>query len=229
LTKPKNIIVQWDTPKVEIKKEFKDLGVVRANPIEYFILLKFYKLKRKFYDLKLKKKQFRYVKRFGSSLKKSAELPQFVKEIMPPEGVILADDNDESTHRYVLEGDVYALNYVDLEREGLQEYRSQLKLSRSQTMTKTSSQTSQVSSPGPLNYSILRELYDSMKIDEENKIAVKDAEKIFIRFMSRLTGSAKSVNQANLNHLFHNADPNLRIDFEQFRKTFENLILSNVG
>jgi hypothetical protein len=166
------------------------------------------------------------VRRFGSSLKKSTELPQFVKEIMPPEGVTLADDINESTYRYELEGDVYALSYVNLEREGLQEYRSQLKLSQSQTMTKSSS-TSHASSPDPLNYCLLRELYDSMKIDQENKIAAKDAEKIFSRFMSRLTGSAKNVNQANLNNFFHNVDPNLRIDFNQFRKTFENLILSN--
>jgi hypothetical protein len=32
--KPKNVIIQWEPPKVQIKKEFKDLGVVRANPVE---------------------------------------------------------------------------------------------------------------------------------------------------------------------------------------------------
>jgi len=33
--KPRNIIVQWEAPQVEIKKEFKYLGVIRANPVEY--------------------------------------------------------------------------------------------------------------------------------------------------------------------------------------------------
>lgn len=68
MIKPKNIIIQWEPPRVHIKKEFKDLGIVRANPVEY-------------------------VQRYGSSLKRSIELPSFVKEIKPPDGVILAADS----------------------------------------------------------------------------------------------------------------------------------------
>jgi hypothetical protein len=30
--KQKNVIIQWDTPNIEVRKEFKDLGIVRANP-----------------------------------------------------------------------------------------------------------------------------------------------------------------------------------------------------
>lgn len=68
MVKPKNIIIQWEPPRVHIKKEFKDLGIVRANPVEY-------------------------VQRYGSTLKRSIELPSFVKEIKPPDGVILAADS----------------------------------------------------------------------------------------------------------------------------------------
>lgn len=109
MVKPKNIIIQWEPPRVHIKKEFKDLGIVRANPVEY-------------------------VQRYGTSLKRSIELPPFVKEIKPPDGVVLAADTSSLSSSasasqsqphalYELEGDVYALNLVDLEREGLVEYR----------------------------------------------------------------------------------------------------------
>ena len=98
--KPKNVIVQWQTPEVQIKKEFKYLGVIRANPIEYR-------------------------QRYGTSLRHYNELPEFVHEIKPPQGVVLAADSSES---YVpeLEGDVGALDFVDLEKEELGEYRPSL-------------------------------------------------------------------------------------------------------
>ena len=84
--KPKNRIIQWEPPKVQIKKEFKDLGIVRANPVEY-------------------------VQRYGSTLKRSIELPSFVKEIKPPAGVVLAADTGASTI-YELEGDIYGKLYL---------------------------------------------------------------------------------------------------------------------
>jgi hypothetical protein len=78
------------------------LGIVRANPIEY-------------------------VERYGSSLKRSMELPTFVKDIRPPAGIQLASESNNSDCVYELEGDIYALNLVDLEREGLVEYKYLLK------------------------------------------------------------------------------------------------------
>ena len=99
--KPRNVIVQWEMPDVTVKKEVKYLGVVRANPAEY-------------------------VERYGTSLKRSNELPGFVLDIKPPEGIVLAADY-KYKNIYELEGDVAALNLVDLEREGLAEYRSYLK------------------------------------------------------------------------------------------------------
>jgi hypothetical protein len=78
-------------------------GIIRANPVEY-------------------------VKRYGASLKASRDLPDFVLDIKPPNGVVLAADYQYNgpQHVHELEGDVHALRLVDLDRAGLSEYRAQL-------------------------------------------------------------------------------------------------------
>jgi hypothetical protein len=35
MCKPRNVIVQWEAPQVQIKADLKHLGVIRANPYEY--------------------------------------------------------------------------------------------------------------------------------------------------------------------------------------------------
>lgn len=98
--KPKNIIVQWEAPDVCVKKDIKHLGVICANPCEY-------------------------IQRYGSSLKKACELPQFVKDIKPQCGVELAA-NKKAYGVPELEGDICALNLINLECEGLGMYRDQV-------------------------------------------------------------------------------------------------------
>jgi len=100
IMKPRNVVIQWEAPRVNIKKEIKYLGVIRANPVEY-------------------------VQRYGTSLKTSRELPDFVLDIKTPEGIVLAADYKYNTV-HELEGEVAALKLVDLDREGLSEYRSYL-------------------------------------------------------------------------------------------------------
>lgn len=100
LIKPRNVIVQWEAPNVNIRQEIKYLGVVRANPAEY-------------------------VEKYGDSLKSSNDLPVIVNQIQTPEGITLAADH-VAKKVYELEGDIEGLSYVDLEREGLSEYRNQL-------------------------------------------------------------------------------------------------------
>jgi hypothetical protein len=95
--KPRNLIIQWEQPKVHVVREVKDLGVVRANPHEY-------------------------VSRFGNFLKASNDLPDFVKEIKPPNGLILAAH--ASMPKFELEGDLHALSMIDLDREGLSEFKA---------------------------------------------------------------------------------------------------------
>ena len=59
VVKPRNIIVQWETPKLTIRREYKYLGIIRANPSDY-------------------------VSRYGPSLKTANDMPDFVNEIKPP-------------------------------------------------------------------------------------------------------------------------------------------------
>jgi hypothetical protein len=88
---------------VVIRKDFKYLGIIRANPVEY-------------------------VKRYGASLKTARELPDFVLDIKPPNGVVLAADYQYNGPQNTpeLEGDLHALRLIDLDRAGLGEYRAQL-------------------------------------------------------------------------------------------------------
>lgn len=82
-----------------VSKEIKYLGVVRANPAEY-------------------------VEKYGSTL--VTEMPEFVKEIATPAevGVLAADYKAKSLVE--LEGELEGFQYVDLDKEGLGEYRSYL-------------------------------------------------------------------------------------------------------
>jgi hypothetical protein len=96
---PRNIIVQWEAPDVNVTKEVKYLGVVRANPNEY-------------------------VEKYGETL--LTDLPDFVQEIETPEevGVLAADYKAKSLVE--LEGELEGFQYVDLDKEGLGEYRNYL-------------------------------------------------------------------------------------------------------
>ena len=98
--KTKNVIIQWENPQVNCSKQFKDLGIIKANPVEY-------------------------IQKYGSSLKKTEELPNFVHDILPPKGISLANSCNCSQKNlaYDLEGDVEALSYIDLDKEGLSEYK----------------------------------------------------------------------------------------------------------
>ena len=96
--KPRNVIIQWETPQVNVKKEFKYLSIIRANPTEY-------------------------AHKYGNVMKKSNELPNFVLNIKTPDGLVLAADH-KPKHVHELEGDVDALNLVDLEKEGLTQYKN---------------------------------------------------------------------------------------------------------
>lgn len=97
--KPRNMIIQWEQPQVKITREYRDLGVVRANPEEYLA-------------------------RFGADkLLSASQLPDFVRNIRPPTGLVLASDMPFVHRVPELEGDLFALSMFDLEREGLGEYR----------------------------------------------------------------------------------------------------------
>jgi hypothetical protein len=98
IAKPKNLIIQWEAPQVDLRKIYVDLGCIEANPQEY-------------------------IQRYGMELKDSSQLPSFVTEIRPPPGLILAAEYEPN---YELEGDIDALKLIDLDKEGLSEYKKYL-------------------------------------------------------------------------------------------------------
>lgn len=79
-----------------MKQEVKYLGVIGANPIDY--------------------KQ-----KYGDSMKPANQLPQFVRDIKHPDGLTMAADYQQSV--FELDGQVEALKLVDLDKEGLSEYK----------------------------------------------------------------------------------------------------------
>ena len=97
--KPKNIIIQWEAPQINLLKQFQDLGIRRENPQEY-------------------------IAKYGRTLTKTEELPDFIREITPPSEASFDFDQNEL---YDLEGDLFALRLIDLEKEGLGEYKRFLK------------------------------------------------------------------------------------------------------
>ena len=190
VVKPKNIIIQWEAPAVQIKKSFKDLGVIRANPVEY-------------------------VQRYGTSLKTHNELPQFVKEIRPPTGVILAAEYTAPS-LIELEGDVQALNLIDLDREGLKEYRTFLtKFGSTTTTTSTTHTAPSITIASAMN-AVLAELFQSVDTNSSGHISRSEAETLLIRLNSRL-GRRYSEEDAKI--FFASLDSNNDgiIDFNEFR------------
>jgi len=99
ITNVRNTIIQWSTPNPVIKKDIKYLGVVNADPREY-------------------------AQKYGNQLKRSNELPSFVVELENNNG--FRKYQREQGTAYELEGDIEALKYLDLDREGLQMYKHYL-------------------------------------------------------------------------------------------------------
>lgn len=99
VTKPRNVVIQWEPPEVRINCRVKHMGVVQANPAQY-------------------------VQEYGRTLTASSALPKFVQDIPSNVGVLAKDA--EVNQIFELEGDLEAFKYVDLEKEGLLEYRAQL-------------------------------------------------------------------------------------------------------
>jgi hypothetical protein len=214
---PRNVIVQWEAPEVIIKKDYKYLGVVRANPVDY-------------------------VQRYGHSLVVSNELPQFVQDIATPDGLELAA-NYKYSDLYELEGDVEALSLVDLEKEGLGHYRNFLnnlnngKLSTSGSKSKSNSQlvlnksgsnASILASVSALANNQLNALVDILfqQIDKHSTgmISVEDAEKLVLRLNSRL---GRNYGEDDVKTFFTALDKNDdgQLNLEEFREAFLNISL----
>ncbi|RNA38024.1 hypothetical protein BpHYR1_049099, partial [Brachionus plicatilis] len=194
VVKPRNVIVQWEAPQVVVRKETKYLGVIRANPAEY-------------------------VSRYGASLKQSGELPSFVTDIKTPDGLVLAA-NYRYNSLYELEGDVQALRLIDLDREGLAEYRSYLQ--RLGIVGGNASPALSYSSAPVSLSSILAladELLTNLNKNPENRVPISDAESALFKLTDRL---GRNFNQSDVGGFFSKLDSNRDgyVDFDEFKKAF---------
>jgi len=157
---PRNVIVQWESPRVNVRKEVKYLGVIRANPAEY-------------------------VQRYGASLKVHTALPQFVLDIATPAdvGTLAADYRYRSVLE--LEGQLEGFQYVNLDTEGLSEYRAQLlamgirDLGASGSASSSSSSLSQAAS----------QVFDLIDKDQSGAVTLDEAESIVLKLNSQLNRS----------------------------------------
>jgi hypothetical protein len=189
IPRPRNVIVQWEPPAVVINKQFRDLGVIRANPVEY-------------------------VERYGATLKVHTELPQFVREIRPPVGVVLAAEY-QAASLLELEGDVNALSLINLEANGLAEYRSWLS-SWSSSQSGASVVSVSASSSSALN-NLIAELFASVDRNASGSISRREAEQLLLRLNSRL-GRSYGEDQARAFFAAIDVNNDGHIDFEEFRR-----------
>ena len=212
IANPRNVIVQWEAPEVNIKKEIKYLGVIRANPVEY-------------------------VQRYGAELKLSSALPQFVLDIKTPAevGVLAADFRAKSL--FELEGQLEGFKFIDLDKEGLGEYRaylaklgiydlgasasSQAGVSSSSASFSSSAITSTSAVSSSAVSSAAAQIFAMIDIDNSGSISIEEAEKIVLRLNSRLK---RSYGESELNTFFSAVSGgSSQISKQQFLAAFEKL------
>lgn len=207
IVKPKNVIVQWEAPNVNVRKDIKYLGVIRANPVEY-------------------------VQRYLGSLTEAKELPQFVKDIKTPDNLVLAAEY-RKVGLMELYGDIDALRLINLEGEGLGEYkdyslglRSRQRFSTQIEIQETaliqSHMTSQKISLRSDTLAIIEQIFRSIDKNNSGLVTFDDASKVVLRLNSRL---GRSYGEDDVKALFDDLDANNdgSISFDEFKKAFVNL------
>ena len=188
--KPRNVIVQWEAPNVVVRKDYKYLGIVRANPAEY-------------------------VQKYGPTLKQTEELPQFVLDIKNPDGLSLA-----ATHRYnpihELEGDVEALKLVDLDREGLSEYKPYLQrlFNNKQPESATSSSSNIFSSSLE---SAIENIFSSIDVNNTGSIDISEASRVVLKLNNRM---GRNYGEKEVVEFFNSLDKDgtKALSLEEFKK-----------
>lgn len=99
--KPKNLIIEWEKMKCVVKERITDLGVEKCDPNEY-------------------------IEKFGPDLIQAEKMPEIAHkaavEAVEKHGKQLAALNS-TKYFNELEGDLHALALIDLDKEGLGEYK----------------------------------------------------------------------------------------------------------
>ena len=167
---PRNVIVQWEAPSVNIRKEIKYLGVIKANPAEY-------------------------VQRYGASLKLHTALPQFVLDIQTPSEIGVLAANYVAKSSFELEGQLEGFKYINLDSEGLSEYRSFLlskgirDLGASASVGSASSFSASASASSSAVTAAASQIFEMIDRDNSGEISVEEAETIVLRLNSQLKRS----------------------------------------
>ncbi|RNA41359.1 hypothetical protein BpHYR1_043584 [Brachionus plicatilis] len=207
--KPRNVIIQWQAPHVHVNKDFKYLGIIRANPAEY-------------------------VSRYGESLKASSQLPDFVLGIKPPQGVTLAAERPFS-QVHILEGEVHALKLVDLDREGLAEYKSQVdrssfgdggqsgleKYTDKYFSSGYNLQSAQMFKSEMSMADLVTDIFNEEDMDQSGSLSVEEARKLMQKLNAQLNTDYEDVERF-LSALDRDQDG--RISLKELRKAFEKLM-----
>jgi hypothetical protein len=219
--KPRNVIIQWDSPDVLVRREIKDFGIVEANPDEYS-------------------------SKYAGTLKSHQELPDFVRDIQPPQSLLLAHQYRAPAF-HELEGDIHALSLIDLEREGLAHYKHYVQQSSSAQQyvtsqpqiieqTRTSqikteyltptyqSERAQVStsqSESQSVESILREILQSRNIISSDRLTVDEAKHVLTILNERM---GRRYDAQKVDQFLRSLNPNLAefIDLKQFESAVKN-------
>jgi hypothetical protein len=163
---PRNVIVQWEAPSVNVRKEIKYLGVIKANPAEY-------------------------VQKYGAELKVHTSLPQFVLDIKTPSEVGQLAAEYQASSLYELEGALEGFTFVNLDSEGLAEYRQQLlgKGIRDLGAGSASASASSSSSSSGAVAAAAGQVFDMIDSDRSGEITVDEAMSIVLRLNSQLNRS----------------------------------------
>lgn len=213
IIKQRNVIIQWEAPAVNIRKEIRYLGVIRANPTDY-------------------------IQKYGTTMKSSEALPQFVLDIATPSDIgVLAADYDYRSD-LELDGEIEALQYVNLDAEGLTEYRSQLlqrgirdlgassaSLSASiQESTHPSADSTQPrrSKSAQIEEAALQ-IFTIIDADNSGSISLEEAESIVLKLNSQLN---RGYGEDEVRSFFMavSGGTNASISKEQFLNVFAKLI-----
>ena len=96
---PKNVVIQWESPDVEIRKECRNHGIVSADPQEY-------------------------VAKYGPSLIRSDQLPEIAVRYTQHGLQLAATHQPPSTPH--LDGDLHALKLINLDQIGLGFYKERI-------------------------------------------------------------------------------------------------------
>jgi hypothetical protein len=216
--KPRNVIIQWDSPDVLVRREIKDFGIVEANPAEYS-------------------------SKYAGTLKSHQELPDFVRDIQPPQSILLAHQYRAPAF-HELEGDIHALSLIDLEREGLGHYKHYVQQTSAAPQYVTSqpqiveqTRTSQIiteysipkseqtkvstSSESQSVESILKEILQSRNIISSDRLTVDEAKRVLTILNERMS---RRYDAQKVDQFIRSLNPNLAefIDLKQFESAVKN-------